>query len=102
MHGQGLSSRLTRTIRCSTGRPRPAIRFRQGCDRCRRRFPPGKSVSRMIRIPAFGKGSRRRCSAKGSSLTSVVVMQTPGEAEADRRNQTSSAINLRNQCSSSS
>ena len=38
----------------------------------------GKSVSRMIRIPAFGNGSRRRCSAKGSSLTSVVVIRTPG------------------------
>ena len=33
----------------------------------------------MIRIPAFGNGSRRWCSAKGSSLDSVVVIRTPGE-----------------------
>jgi hypothetical protein len=38
----------------------------------------GKSVSRMIRMPAFGKELRLRCSAKGSSLSSVVVIQAPG------------------------
>ena len=72
------SSRLTGTIRCSTGRPSLAINSARGSI-TPVAVSPGESVSITMRIPALGNGSRRWCSAKGSSLTSVVVMQTPGE-----------------------
>ena len=62
----------------STGRPRPEIRSAR-VAMMPSAVAAGKAVSRMIRMPAPGKGSRLRWSAKGSSLASVVVMRSPGE-----------------------
>lgn len=72
-------SRLTGTIRRSTGRPDAAINSASGSI-TPAALSAGKSVSITTRIPASGNGSRRWCSVKGSSLASVVVMRTPGEA----------------------
>lgn len=71
------ASSPTVTTQCSTALPVAATKSARGLM-IRSADSAGNRVSRMIRIPAFGKGSRRKCSTNGSSLTSLMVIQTPG------------------------